>query len=112
MAPASSSANLRRRDTTHPRFSDFATEEKPLDGKKMGVDAVLNKEILILDFRAGNRSQFKEGGLYTTIQFEIDSERHVLFTGSEVITDQLQRYKDHLPFVATIRKINKYYTLT
>lgn len=95
----------------HPKFSDFATEEKPLDGKKMGINDVLNQEVLILDFKRG-QSKFKENARYTTVQFEMDGETHVLFTGSEVISDQLERYKEHLPFVATIRKINRYYTLT
>lgn len=34
----------------------------------MSIDAVLNKEILILGFKTG-QSKFKEGG-YTTVQFE------------------------------------------
>ncbi len=78
----------------------------------MGVEDVLNKEILITAFKAGQRSQFKEEGHYTTVQFEIEGEKHVLFTGSQVLTDQLERYQEHLPFIATIRKINRYYTLT
>jgi ribosomal protein L31 len=73
---------------------------------------VLNKEILITAFRAGQKSQFKEDGLYTTIQFEIDDEKHVIFTGSQVLTEQLERYQEHLPFLATIKKINRYFTLT
>lgn len=77
----------------------------------MGIDDVLNQEVLILDFKRG-QSKFKENAQYTTVQFEMGGETHVLFTGSEVISDQLERYKEHLPFVATIRKINRYYTLT
>lgn len=77
----------------------------------MSVDDVLNQEILILDFKRGV-SKFKENARYTTVQFKLDGETRILFTGSEVIADQLDRYKEHMPFVATIRKINRYYTLT
>jgi hypothetical protein len=71
---------------------------------------VLNKEILILGFKSG-KSKFKEGG-YTTVQFEMDGARRVLFTGSQVVADQLQKYQAHLPFRTVIQKINRYYTLT
>jgi hypothetical protein len=109
-APASSSGHLRGCDLTFPKFSDFATEEKPLDGEKMSIDAVVNKEVLILGFKTG-QSKFKEGG-YTTVQFELDGTRHVFFTGSQVLADQLQKYQANLPFQATVQKINRYYTLT
>jgi len=58
----------------------------------MGIDDVLNQEVLILDFKRG-QSKFKENARYTTVQFEMGGETHVLFTGSEVISDQLERYK-------------------
>ena len=109
-APASSSGRLRGCDLTFPKFSEFAQEEKPLDGEKMSIDAVLNKEILILGFKTG-QSKFKEGR-YTTVQFELDGVRHVFFTGSQVIADQLLKYEANLPFLATVQKINRYYTLT
>lgn len=50
-----------------------------------------------------------------TIQFEYPDkpgEKYVIFTGSTVLSDQLQKYKDELPFFATIKKIDRYYTLT
>lgn len=97
---------------THPHFSDFSEEDKVLDGDKSSIAKVLNQEILILNFRSGNRSKYKEGEEYTTIQFMQDGEKYVLFTGSEVLTDQLERYEKHLPFYATIVQINSYYTLT
>ena len=59
----------------------------------MSIDDVLNQEILIRDFKRG-QSKFKENTRYTTVQFEKEGETHVLFTGSEVISDQLERYRD------------------
>jgi hypothetical protein len=95
------------------RFSDFATEEKPLDGVKVKLDDILNKEIEIKNFKLAN-SHFSKNqtGKYATIQFVCDGELKVLFTGSDVLIDQLGKYKDELPFLATIIKINRYYTLS
>lgn len=76
----------------------------------MSIDSVLNKEIVILGFKKGS-SKFKDGD-YITIQFELDGDHKILFTGSEVIRDQIEKYQSHIPFVATIQKIDRYYTLT
>lgn len=38
--------------------------------------------------------------------------RHVLFTGSDVLIDQMQKYGDQIPFAATIKKIDRYFILT
>jgi hypothetical protein len=50
-----------------------------------------------------------------TIQFEYPDkpgEKHVIFTGSNVLIDQLKQYGEKLPFLATIRKKDRYYTLS
>lgn len=47
-----------------------------------------------------------------TLQFIVDEEKHILFTGSTVLTEQIREYKDELPFHATIKKIDKFYTFT
>ena len=47
-----------------------------------------------------------------TIQFELNNEKHVLFTGSEVLINMIEKYKNEIPFETTIRKINKYYTFS
>jgi len=46
------------------------------------------------------------------LQFEIDNEKHIFFTGSKVLIDQVKKYKDEMPFLTIIKKINKYYTFT
>ena len=55
-------------------------------------------------------SKQRQGTSYATIQFRQDDTCHIVFTGSEVITSQLTRYRENLPFYATIKKIDKYYT--
>lgn len=51
-------------------------------------------------------------GKYLTLQIEIDGKKYVIFTGSDVLIDQMDKYDHELPFQATIRKINRYYSLT
>ncbi len=91
------------------RFADFA-KETVLDGDKISISDVLNKEVTIIDYRV-KESKLKEGN-YLTLQIEKEGEKYVIFTGSQVLIDQIERYKNELPFLTTIRKINKYYSLT
>jgi hypothetical protein len=97
------------------KFSDFATEETPLDGAKVKLDDIINQEINIVAFKLQN-SKFSKNttGKYATIQFTTEqcTLPRVIFTGSDVLIDQLERYKEHIPFQAVIKKINKYYTLS
>lgn len=95
------------------RFSDFAKEHIPLDGDKIKIDAILNKEIEVLAVRIKPSKYGNKGtGSCLTIQFMMDGKRYVSFTGSGVLTDQAKQYQQELPFMATIKKIDKYYTFT
>ncbi len=96
------------------RFSDFAEEQGPLEGSKVTINSVLNVEIMITGFRIQG-SKYKDknrSGKCLTVQFERDGEQHVFFTGSEVLRSQLEKYGDELPFWSTVKKIDKYFTLS
>jgi hypothetical protein len=95
------------------KFNDFADEKHQLEGEKIGIDKVLNRQIAVIDFRV-SKSKFaaESKGNYTTIQIEVDGIKKVLFTGSSVLLSQIEKYKEHLPFETTIQKINKYYTFS
>jgi len=94
------------------RYSDFS-KEKVLDGDKMRIDDVLNKEVAILAYSIkDSRYSKNESGKYLTLQIEISEKKYVIFTGSDVLIDQMEKYEHELPFLATIRKINRYYSLT
>lgn len=95
------------------RFSDFA-DERPLDGAKARIEDVLNQEILVLAFKIrGSKFDGKtKSGKCLTLQFELEGHHRVLFTGSEVLLEQAEKYKDRMPFLATIKKIDRYYTFT
>ncbi len=92
-----------------PRFSEF-NDEKPMDGPKVALSSILNREIIVTDFRAGN-SKFNDRSCLT-IAFELDGEKHVTFTGSDVLRNQLSKHKDKLPFYATIVRRGRYFSLS
>lgn len=95
----------------YPNFSDFAdNRDFPLEGGKSKLNDILNIEVLITAFKISPSKVNK--GNYLTIQFELDGEKHVAFTGSEVLSNQLERYKDKIPFRAKIIKQDKYFTLS
>ena len=90
-------------------FTEFA-EEGVLDGDKTKIDDILNQEVIINGYNI-KQSQYKEKQ-YLTLQIILNEKKFVLFTGSEVLIDQMKKYQSEIPFKATIRKINKYYSLT
>jgi hypothetical protein len=100
------------------KFSDFAdtTVSPIMDGKKLTLDDVLDKEIIVLRYRL-KPSKFKDAKNpeCLTVQFAWpgkEDEHFVFFSGSSVLTQQLEQYKEKLPFTATIKKVGKYFTFT
>lgn len=95
------------------RFSDFATDDRPLAGEKVKIDSILNQEILVTGYRL-TESKFGKSNSpkCLTVQFEREGEQHVFFTGSAVLISQLEKYNQELPFLTAVRKIERYYTLT
>ena len=97
----------------YKRFSDFAEESELLNGSKLKIEEVLNREILIVGFRISDSKFHKSNSpKCLTLQFELEDEKHVVFTGSNVLINQIERYKEEIPFSTTIRKIDKYYSFT
>jgi hypothetical protein len=95
------------------RFSEFATEITPLDGAKMKIDSVINKEILVTGFKVRGSKFTDEGsGRCLTLQFALDAQRYVLFSGSSILIEQVEKYGSEIPFLATIKRIDRYYTLS
>jgi DNA polymerase I-like protein with 3'-5' exonuclease and polymerase domains len=93
----------------YPRFSDFADDVKSFEGDKKKIEDILNEDILILDFKVKDSKQRKDTE-YATIQFRLDDTTYIIFTGSNVLIDQLNKYAGNIPFYTTIKKIDKYYT--
>lgn len=93
------------------RFSEFSEEPKLLDGEKLKLDNILGKEVTIINYRVG-KSKFHSDQSYLTIQISVEDITYIVFTGSLVLENQLIKYNSQLPFIATIKKIKNYYTLT
>jgi len=95
------------------RFSDFSTESRRLEGEKVKIEDILNIEITITGYDVRKSKYEKnESGKVLTVEFEKDHIKRIFFTGSEVLISQLEKYADNIPFLTTIKKINKFYTLT
>lgn len=90
------------------KFSSFAKER--LVGDKVSVSDILNKEITVLSYKI-MKSKIEDDN-YAQIQIEINGEKKVVFTSSKVLKDQLETYKDHIPFIATIIKTRKYFSFS
>jgi hypothetical protein len=94
------------------RFSDFADEQQPLNGQKAKIDQILNKELVITGHKI-SRSKFKKDGgdrEYLALQVELEGKTLVVFTGSGVLISLIRKYAEMIPFLATIQKIDRYYT--
>lgn len=99
--------------TTCPRFANFAREQLPMPGVKKYLNDILNREILVTDFRI-TKSKRREGTECMQFQFKLDDTVCVAFTGSAVLIDQMQTARDggNMPFVGTIVKIDKYFSFS
>lgn len=94
-----------------PKFSVFAKDKLPMPGEKKFMNDLLNREITITDFRITN-SKKRNGTDCLQIQFLLDNNVCVVFTGSSVLIDQIQSAREQIPFRATIVKIDKYYSFS
>lgn len=77
-----------------------------MEGEKIKVDRLLNKEITVYDFVIKD-SKLKPGTQCLYLQIEFAGERRVVFTGGAVLIEQIRQIdKDRFPFTVTIRKEN------
>lgn len=97
------------------KFSDFGIQPgKGLLGDKIKIDRVTNKEITVYDYRIVD-SKFKEkgNGKRLDMQIEVGGERRVVFTGSTVLQEMIQRVpKENFPFTTKIIRENERYQFT
>lgn len=95
------------------RFSDFAEPANILDGDKIRIDDVINQDVTVTGCRfAASKYEKNKSGKCLTLQILINDQKRVVFTGSDVMIEQMLKYEDQMPFLTTIKKINRYYTLT
>lgn len=95
------------------RFSDFSSEVKPLEGEKISIEKLIDKEIEVHSFNIRN-SKFNRPGSNRcmTVQITYENKKRVFFTGSDVLINQCEKYNEKMPFITVIKKINRYYTFS
>ncbi|MFN4249082.1 MAG: hypothetical protein ACK4EY_15245 [Flavipsychrobacter sp.] len=98
------------------QFKDLGitTEVKPFTGEKIKIDRILNKLIAVHDYKIENSKFLDKGsGKCLTMQVEVDGVMRVVFTGSTVLMDMINKVgKEKLPFQTTIIKDNDRYEFT
>lgn len=92
------------------RFSEFAEPDGHFEGEKINIKEILGHEVEILKFDV-RKSKKNEGNLLT-IQIKHDQKLHIVFTGSNVLINQLTKYQSELPFIATIKQLGNCFSLT
>lgn len=93
-------------------FKDFNINVKTntFSGPKIKISRVLNRPITVHDFKI-EESNF--AGKRVDMQIEMGGTKHVLFTGSKVLMDMIQRIpKEGFPFETTIVEENQMFMFT
>ncbi len=92
-----------------PRFSVFARDKLPMVGDKVRLGEILNKDIVVTDYRI-MKSKHRDGGECLQLQILFDDRVCVVFSGSGVLIHQIQSATDEIPFAAQITKVDKYFS--
>ena len=83
-------------------------------GDKIKINKVLNREVVVHNAKI-EPSKFSKNksGKCLYLQIELEGERHVVFTGSDVLIEAIVQIKnDDYPFVTTIVKSGEYFQFT
>lgn len=96
-------------------FKDLNIEASSasLTGEKIKIDRVLNKPIVVHGYQLKDSKFEKGNGKCLHIQIEMNGEKRVVFTGSGVLMETIQKVPvDSFPFSATIVKDNDRFLFT
>lgn len=97
------------------RFKDFGIKpsEQGFSGDKIKIIRILNREIIIHKYCIKDSNFEKGNGKCLYIQIEIGEIKHVVFTGSKILMDMIQKVPhSDFPFLTTIIKENERYEFT
>jgi len=96
-------------------FSDLGIQQSSrLIGEKIKINKVLNREIIIHKAKIEQSKYPKnKSGKCLYLQIELEEEKHVIFTGSDVLIETIQQVDEQdYPFTATIIKSGEYFQFT
>ena len=99
-----------------PTFRDVYQKGYAYSGKRVKLEEVLGREILIREYvrRASKFAEGREMAVIHAYSRQVNPEQPYDFsfaTGSRVILEQLERTKDQLPYRARVVKLKNYYSL-
>lgn len=86
---------------------------KGFDGDKISIERLLDREIIVLDFKIVDSKYDKGSGKCLHLHIKLNDENRVVFTGSLNLIETIQHIKnksEDLPFKTTIKKNNRQYS--
>lgn len=95
-------------------FKDLGikAELSTFTGDKIKIEKLLNAEISVLGYKIED-SKVKAGTKLLILQLEKSGTKHVLFTGSTILMQMIQKVpKDKYPFTTTIVKESEHLEFT
>ena len=93
-------------------FSSFNIKapSKGFEGDKIKIKKILDRAIIVHDFKIDDSKCFKDrgNGKCLHLQISINDTKHIVFTGAGALIEQIQRVsKDDFPFSTTIIQENE-----
>jgi hypothetical protein len=95
-------------------FSSFNITAPPrgFEGDKIKMSKILNRKIIIHDYKIEDSKCFKDrgNGKCLHIQISINETKHIIFTSANALIETIQQVsKDDFPFQTTIIQENDRY---
>jgi len=95
------------------QFKDLGIKPalKSFSGDKIKIGRILNREIIVEDYRIDDSKFNKDNGKKCLcLQISIGESKHIVFTGSTVLMEMVQRIPNtDFPFTTTIIEENDRY---
>lgn len=88
-------------------FKDFGIKPalKKFTGEKIKIDKILNREIIVNDWKIEDSKFVDKGDKCLYLQIDFGGEKRVLFSGSKVLMDMIKQVPiEKFPFSTTIVK--------
>ncbi len=97
-----------------PEITDVIPDRETLDGTKVPIESILNVPLVFTGWEIRPSKHRKDGAENClTLQFIQDGKKHITFTGSNVLINQIEAFDavcgDKRIFKAAIRKIDRFY---
>lgn len=87
---------------------NIQTTSKNFEGDKIKIAKVLNKEIIVHDYKIEDSKFDKGSGKCLYLQIHVDNAKRVLFTGSVSLMEMIKQVaKEDFPFTTTIVRENE-----